>query len=128
MVGRIFNWLDLDTTSVVIRGWHYALPPLWLSGWMQFVIKNSSQFWVLSLLAFVVPLASAWVLIRFLAPKFTQQIAQLGTGDGGGAEKTITQKRHGFVSRLATMVTGSLLERAIFELSWKITALSLIHI
>ena len=122
MVGRIFNLLDLDTTAEVIRGWHYALPPLWLSGWMQFVIKNSSQFWVLSLLAFVVPLASAWVLIRFLAPKFTQQIAQLGTGDGGGAEKTITQKRHGFVSRLATMVTGSLLERAIFELSWKITA------
>lgn len=122
MVGRIFTWLDLDTTAVVIRGWHYALPPLWLSGWMQFVIKSAPQFWALSLLAFVIPLASAWILIRFLAPKFTQQIAQLGTGDGGGAEKTITQKRHGFVSRLATFVTGSSLEKAIFELSWKITA------
>lgn len=122
MVGRILDWLDLDTTAVAIRGWHYALPPLWLSGWMQFVIKETYDFWLLSLLSFIVPSISMWVLVRYLAPQFTQKIAQLGVGDGGGSEKVITQKRDGFVSRLSSWFTKSSLERAIFELSWKVTA------
>lgn len=122
MVGRIFEWLDLDTTSVAVQWWHYLLPPFWLSGLMQFAVTHSTKFSILSLLAFVVPIISVWILVRFLAPKFTQQIAQLGTGDGGGSEKVITQNRHGFLSRLSSFVTGSLLEKAIFELSWKVTA------
>jgi ABC-2 type transport system permease protein len=122
LIGRLFNWLDLDNSQVVYHLWHYALPPLWMSGAMQLVIKNDLNFWIFALLTVAVPSISLWVLIKFLAPQYNEKIAQLGTGDGGGAEKVVLQNRHGFVSWLASKVTSNSIEKAIFELSWKVTS------
>lgn len=122
LIGRIFNWLDIESVEAAVRPWHYALPPLWMSGTMQLSIKNDANFWIFAVLTVAAPVASLWVLIRFLAPQFNEKIAQLGTGDGGGAEKVVLQNRHGFVSWLASKVTSNGIEKAIFELTWKITA------
>ena len=122
LVGRVFDWLDLDNLQTTVQTWHYALPPLWMSGAMELAIKHNFSFGYFAVIAVVVPLASLWILVRFLAPGYNEKIAQLGTGDGGGAEKTVNQKRHGFVSWVASKVTSTPLEKATFELSWKVTS------
>jgi hypothetical protein len=92
-----------------------------MSGTVQWVVSGKPQMLPFVLLAVGVPVFCFWILMRFLAPSFSKKIASLGSGDGGGGERLVIQQRRGFVSWLAAKVTGNSIEKAVFELSWKIT-------
>ncbi len=120
-VGRLFDWDMADGSKIVVQTWHYFVPPLWMSGTVQWVVSGQTQMLPFVLLAVGVPVFCLWVLIYFLAPNFSKNIAALGSGDGGGGERLVVQQRHGLVSWLANMATSNDVEKAVFELSWKIT-------
>lgn len=122
MIGRIFDFENLGNSQLQILWWHYLLPPFWMSGTVQWLVGHSPQMWIMALMALAVPIFTFWILNRYLAPAFNQYIATLGVSDGGGSERLILQKSRGFVTRMAEWCTNTGLEKAVFELSWKITS------
>ncbi|WP_428658339.1 hypothetical protein [Runella sp.] len=121
-IGRLFNVFDGESIAVVVPIWHYALPPMWMSGAVEWVVNRTPGTAPFIFIAFIAPLICLWVLNRFLAPTFNKHLAAMGTADGGGSERIIVQQRKGFVDWLANRVTQSALEKAVFELTWKITS------
>lgn len=122
MIGRIFDWVNLDKLQLTPPWWHYLLPPFWMTAAVQWLTQRTDGMVMLALLAVAVPLLSLWVLNRFLAPAFNRYITNLGVGDTGGSEQIVLQKRRSWATRLAEMCTNTGMEKAVFELSWKITS------
>ncbi|AEI50229.1 hypothetical protein [Runella slithyformis] len=121
-IGRLFSVFEGDSLSVAVQPWQYALPPFWMSGTVEWVTHHTPGTAPFFLIALVVPFGCLWILNRFLAPTFNKHLAAMGTGDGGGSERLLVQQRTGWFEWLANRVTQSPLEKAVFELTWKITS------
>lgn len=126
IVPRLIDFGEIGTVAATVEPWHYAAPPAWLAGVMEAAINRHFEpgYQLLTGLALGVPGLLLWANVRYLAPAFNQKMAGLGTASGGGGtEKSVQERRgSGWTNRLAERLTGTPLERAYFELTWKITA------
>ncbi|MFN4145138.1 MAG: hypothetical protein ACK4GN_04880 [Runella sp.] len=121
MIGRFFSWIDKDSMGISPETWHYFWPPFWASGTVQWIVKPSEDWSLMIVLALSIPFLSVLIL-NYLSPTFNHALATLGTGDTQKLLKTTSNRRKSWISKWASICTKSGVERAIFELSWKITA------
>ncbi|WP_246202305.1 hypothetical protein [Spirosoma agri] len=109
--------------------WHYLVPPMWMAGTVEAVIRPvlDSTHLVFALLAVFTPIAGLWFMNRFLTTDFTQKLSSIDqesqpaqTTQTTFSQRTQSNKAN-WAERLSTLFTGNTLERAAFAFTWRIT-------
>ena len=108
--------------------WIRFYPPFWFSEACLYLsgVLTGSQSVVGLILALVVPLVSIWVVVRFLAPAFTQKLSLISGGVEEKSTATVSSKIKGlrlkelFCALLARRGT----EKAGFLFAWDMMARS----
>jgi len=107
----------LDNLELHISWWTYFFPPAWLAVIVKtFCFPDPSvSFIVLAILGIVVPVASAFILIKYISAGFGNVLSE------SSAETTASQKENnlkaGFLSRLSSLFCITKYEEA----GWNIT-------
>jgi ABC-2 type transport system permease protein len=127
VVPRLFRFESLNSFDAGLHWWSYLIPPMWMGGMVAAVAEGnfSGGYLVLTALAFAVPLLFAFVFTRFLSPIFQRKLAVMGTSQERGkqdrAAGTSAVVKNNFSERLANILCKTTVERAGFELIWKVT-------
>ncbi|HEX2534394.1 MAG TPA: hypothetical protein VHK69_11700 [Chitinophagaceae bacterium] len=104
-----------------------VLPPYWFAaGWkVLHTFEGSSALWALTAVSLVIPVASLYIVIRFLAPSFNAKLALIsGSGSAAEPRKRTENKKQGYAARLAHLATRPGPERMGFLFTWKMTTRS----
>ncbi|MCP9749856.1 hypothetical protein [Ferruginibacter sp. HRS2-29] len=120
---RMIN-LNSIQLSFALHWYSYLAPPIWMAVATEaFHDLNFDQVHLLMLAcAFIIPIATVWLMIKFLAPSFSRKLAALNnntevtkkTAAGEKAGKDISEK-------ISPLVCTTGIEKAGFEQTWKIT-------
>ncbi len=122
---RIMDVKALQTYTFPDRWWVYLLPPCWSAGIVElFVGDGGGRAQLLSLVAIIVPALCVLLVVRFLAPGFSEAMGRFGQEDqpaslvrNGSRVKTGI-----FVACLAKIISRRPQQRAVFELVWHLCA------
>jgi len=118
---RMVRMEALREFSFPIEWWAYFVPPAWMAAFVDMVVNGgwSGPKLSLFLTGLFVSLFSIYVVIRFLAPGFSQAIARLGIAGSSGRSEEET-KKPGVVGNLARLVASNPQERGSFRLFWRL--------
>ncbi|WP_332368898.1 hypothetical protein [Spirosoma telluris] len=115
------------TQALDHQWWHYLIPPMWMAGAVDLVVRPAiDQIHLIFLaLAFITPIAGLWFMNRFLTTDFTQKLSGLDQESRSTVSTTSTQESQrtqaGWVERFADWFTTNPLERAAFAFTWRVT-------
>jgi hypothetical protein len=110
--------------SFTLHWYSYFLPPVWMALSIESVqqLKFDALHLLMILCAFIIPIVTFWIMIKYLAPSFAHKLSLL-QNDQQSAPKTIenTLKKRTLSSRFSSLFCFNSLEKAGYELVWKIT-------
>ncbi len=123
IIPRLINF-DINNYSLNLHWYSYLLPPVWMA--VSLEALQQLNFDALHLLmigcTIAIPLFTVWVMIKYLAPSFSQKLALLGNATQSVNKKLVSNRKHGRLSeKLAALVCSTKTETAGFEMVWKIT-------
>ena len=114
-IGRIKNF-SIDT----VNWWVYLIPSSWMAGSNEaFISFHLTMFSVVSIfLSIVVPWFGLWMVVKILAPGYSEKLAIMEQGES----KKVSDHNESFsLSRgLAKIVTRTQIESAVFQALWKV--------
>ncbi len=118
---RMVHMEALRDFSFPIKWWTYFIPPAWMAAFVDMVVTGvwTRQKITLFLIGFFVSLFCIIVVVRFLAPAFSQSIARLGIAGSSDRSEEKTGKS-GFLGILAGYVASNPQERGSFQLFWRL--------
>lgn len=107
--------------------WHYLLPPFWMAGALEIVVKPvfDGPHAGLFVLAVAAPFVGLWVMNRFLNPVFSQRLAGIDQAEAGSTKpvaRIAAQPASSVAERIGDWVTTNPLEKAAFGFVWYQTA------
>ena len=114
------------TDALEHQWWHYAVPPMWMAGAVEVIIRpvlDQTHLIFLSL-ALLMPFAGLWFMNRFLTVDFTQKLSSIDQESGSvssPSKQSGRQTESGWVERLSDWITTTPLERAAFAFTWRVT-------
>jgi ABC-2 type transport system permease protein len=112
-------------SSFTFHRYAYFLPPVWMAYLLDAIHEKNLDPVHLRMIGFavLVPVGSFWLLIKWLAPVFGRKIAALGNlGDSRPVKDNRQKNKRSLSSIISRLACRSPLERAEFELVWKITS------
>ena len=120
----------IDVTNLQIKidlHWYsYFIPPMWMAYTLDAVqaLKLDTTHAVMIILSVLVPIATFWIMIKFLAPSFSKKIGALGNSVTQSSEsKSIKQPQEkSFLQKMIPIICKNKTEEAGFELTYKMTA------
>lgn len=126
LLPRLMKAETMNSQALEQQWWHYLIPPMWMAGAVEIVIRPvlDSTHLIFLALAVVAPFAGLWFMNRFLTADFTQKLSGL---DQENRSEPISQTGHaqkqetGWVDQLSDWVTTSSTERTAFAFTWRIT-------
>ncbi|MEA5401558.1 hypothetical protein VB776_01435 [Arcicella sp. DC2W] len=123
-IARTDKLIGTETQEIVIKWWHYLVPPAWFAGVMEaFVAKHFElPYMIFSLLVLIVPFVSLYIINNYLSPLFAKSLSGLGTPEITEKRAEKTAKKSTFLNVLSRIFTKTTLEKSAFELVWIITA------
>jgi len=123
-IARTDKLIGTETQEIVIKWWHYLVPPAWFAGVMEaFVAKHFElPYMIFTLLVLIVPFASLYIINNYLSPLFAKSLSGLGTPEITEKRAVKTAKKSTFLNVLSGIFTKTSLEKSAFELVWIITA------
>jgi ABC-2 type transport system permease protein len=118
--------IDLEglSASFTLKWYSFLIPPVWMAMALEslYELNFDTVHLVMLFLAVFVPLFLYWVMNKFLAPMFANQLASLNTeSQASKKHPVVVESRQGFSGRLASVLCTSPVEKGAFELTWKIT-------
>ena len=128
LIPRLIGKMELQYFEVAHSSWLILVPSYWLAcafNWL-FTLHATYLEMFSAIIAFVLPLASIYVVIKYLAPSFNQKLAMISGSEGS----TITKRnvthtgKQGIGGSLASIVTNNAVERTGFLFSWNMMARS----
>ncbi|GAB3945384.1 hypothetical protein GCM10028805_14370 [Spirosoma harenae] len=124
---RVIGSQVIISQSLEHQWWHYFVPPMWMAGALETVIRPiiDQTHLIFLTLALLTPFAGIWFMNRFLTTDFTQKLSNIDQENRpmtttGSAQKL--SSRSGWMERIADWATSNSLERAAFALTWHITS------
>ena len=130
LLPRLMDTQTMLTEALSHQWWHYAVPPMWMAGAMELIIRPvlDQTHLIYLLLALLMPVAGLWFMNRFLTLDFTQKLSSIDQENrpvtalrSALSEQPIRQTQSGLVDRLSDWLTTTPLERAAFSFTWRIT-------
>lgn len=124
LVPRLLSDVALSQYELSDRPGIMFLPTYWFGGaWEQlYGWDNTIRLWTCVALTIIVPLFSIWIVIKYFAPSFNQQLSMItgSAGEASSADKPANKKSSAAYSNLlARLFTKPGVERNAFLFSWK---------
>ena len=126
LLPRLMDSQTMLTQALEHRWWHFLIPPMWMAGAVDTVVRPTfdQTHLIFLLLALATPFAGLWFMNRFLTTDFTQKLSgidqenrpSLATRSGQTAGGS------GWIERLSGGFTTNSLERAAFAFTWRVTS------
>lgn len=78
LIGRLFNFIDIDKIQFSGKWWSYIIPPIWFAAPFELILNNNRQINIIaySLMALIIPITSIIVYIK-LMPEFERNLQKL---------------------------------------------------
>jgi hypothetical protein len=117
---RMMERMDIDSYVFEIQWWHFLLPPVWMAGTLESIHSHiyDSAHIALVFCAFVLPVAGAYVVNKYLSPIFSKKLGSMGAGiELVEKEK---KEKESFIERLSSRITNNPLEQGVFDVIYKI--------
>lgn len=125
LLPRLMEMDALKGFTLPIRWWTYFLPPAWMASSIDMAVNGdfSAAKIVMSLTGVVIPIASVYIVIKYLAPGFSQALLQMDA-TGSASDKSIltAHKKGKFQTFLSRIFTANSSEQSVFQLSWKLSS------
>ncbi len=120
---QLLDFRVLRDLTIDDRWWIYVLPPAWMAAPIDLLTGHAGvpQI-VLTCLAFVVPVAAMWIMVRELAPRFNRALAMLDATPADGKNSARETAGPSLLCRVFRLASRRPAERAAFELIWQLTA------
>jgi hypothetical protein len=123
IVPRLIDFDEIDQ-SFTLGYYSYFLPPVWMA-----LTVEAFKEWLFDPLhlgmiaaAVTVPILTFWFMIKYLAPSFSKKLGAMQNSDGARKIDTKHKKEKKLLSeRLSPLVCKKEVEKAGFEMVWKIT-------
>ena len=124
LLPRLMDTRTMLTESLEHQWWHYAVPPMWMAGAVDVVVRpvlDQTHLIFLSL-ALLMPFAGLWLMNRFLTLDFTQKLGSIDQESAPApSTQSIRQTGPAWVDRVSDWITTTPLERAAFAFTWRVT-------
>lgn len=119
LLPRVMNFMNLDEPTFNFRWWMHLIPSTWMSGLVDGVAQHTwdGHHLISALLALGVPLATLYIVNRYLTPVFTRKLSSLGTA---APTESVHKKKSGWMEWLSRWFTRTPLERATFGLVYQV--------
>lgn len=126
LLPRLMKAEAIMSQSLEQQWWHYLIPPMWMAGAVEIVIRPilDPTHLIFLGLALVAPFAGLWFMNRFLTADFTQKLSGI---DQENRAQPLMQaelkpaRALAWMDRLSNWVTTSSLERTAFAFTWRVT-------
>jgi hypothetical protein len=98
LIGRLFDFIDINNLEYNPSLWKYFFPPLWFAAPFELILKanNESYIVIYSILGVLIPIISIVVYIK-LMPMFERNLQKLNSAEGQTKDKN---KVNIFVSKV----------------------------
>ena len=128
LVPRLITKIGIENMNLSDFKWILLMPSYWfacLFNWV-FTFNATSREMIAALLAILVPIASMYIVIKYLAPYFNQKLSMISGSEGVSETKNNPIKKNSkpLDETLASIVTNNAIEKAGFLFSWKMMARS----
>lgn len=99
LIGRLFDFIDINNLEYNPSLWKYFFPPLWFAAPFELILKGNNESYIViySILGVVVPIVSIVIYIK-LMPMFERNLQKLNSAEGQTKNKN---KINIFVSKVA---------------------------
>ncbi|MCJ7579273.1 MAG: hypothetical protein MUP98_01925 [Candidatus Aminicenantes bacterium] len=124
LLPRLMEIDALKGFTLSIQWWTYLIPPAWMAAPIDIAVNGDffTAKIVMSLTGLVIPIVCVYVVIKYLAPGFSTALSQM-EGSGSSTKKYLAaQKKGRFQDFLSRIFTTNVIERSIFQLSWKLSS------
>lgn len=124
LMPRIMGRYEFEDYIFKMEWWSYLIPPIWMGGTMEAVLYHSFDVPHLILigLCIIVPVGGLYLTNQHLSPIFTKKISALENETPQARQTDDPGKKYksNVVESLSAWVTTNAVERAAFELVYKI--------
>jgi hypothetical protein len=122
LLPRLVRMEAMRNFTIPIEWWTYLVPPAWMAALVDMSVtgKWGGSKLIMFLIGFFISLLSAYVVIKFLAPGFSQAIARLGIAGSADGQLEESAGKPGWMGQLARLFTSSAEERGSFQFFWRI--------
>lgn len=126
LIPTLFKKEDIGQFRITDHAWLAYTPTYWLAACWSWVGApvNLAGTGVYSALAIAVPLLLMFIMVRWLAPQFTQRISGIDTVESGPVAVVARSSSGRFYQKLAAMFNSTSDARAGFMLAWLQTSRS----
>lgn len=128
LVPRLISKVGFENMNLSDFKWILFMPSYWfacLFNWV-FTWHVSSNEMIAGVLALIVPIASMYIVIKYLAPYFNQKLSMISGSEGNNitTRSPIKKNSKTLEETLANIATNNTIEKAGFLFSWKMMARS----
>ncbi len=123
LLPRLIDFEEIVRTFS-LHWYSYFLPPVWMALTIESfkTVQFDAIHFLMIACAVFVPVITFWVMIKYLAPSFSRKLSLLQNDQQSTPEvKFQGKKQRSLSSRLSAVLCYSALEKAGYELVWKIT-------
>ncbi|GAB3798171.1 hypothetical protein GCM10028819_18660 [Spirosoma humi] len=127
LLPRLIDSQDVLTQTIAHQWWHYLIPPMWMAGTVDMLIRPvfTTTHLIYGLLALLMPFGGLWFMNRFLTAGFTQKLSHIDHESRPETSTVANQRtpsgKTPWLDLLASWFTTNPLERAAFAFTWRIT-------
>lgn len=128
LLPRLIDSGRVLTQTLDYKLWYYLIPPMWMAGAVETVVRPAPDSTHLAFLALalLMPLAGLWFMNRFLTADFGQKLSGIDqesrTETTNPAASATEPATYGWLDRLSGWLTTNSLERAAFAFTWRVTS------
>ncbi|MBD2757005.1 hypothetical protein [Spirosoma validum] len=129
LLPRLIDSQEALTQALDHQWWHYLIPPMWMAGAVETVVRPvlDSTHLIFLALALIIPFAGLWFMNRFLTADFTQKLSSIDQESRPemaqvAAVRATQANGSGWIDRLSGWFTTNSLERAAFAFTWRVTS------
>ena len=125
IIPRLFNFSATYQVTIAIHWYSYLLPPFWMAYALNIIHTAQANYTsiIMLCLAIAVPILTCYILIKYLAPSFSNKIAAMGNEN----DNTTSVIQNSVVKvplyeKLSTLICSNNVEQAGFDFTWKMTS------
>ena len=128
LVPRLMDKTQLKHFKIMPNNLLLLAPPYWFACAHNLLSTFLASFieLIAAGFAFLLPVISIYIVIKYLAPSFNQKLSMISGSEGasGQKKKTVRQGKQSFSNRLSALLTNNLIEKTGFLFAWKMMARS----
>lgn len=126
IIPRLIKVDMLQQMSLKIVWWQYLVPPFWMGGIMESVVRRHFElpYLIFTFLAIAMPIAIVYLMNSTITKSFSRKLVEMSdvSSTNTEVEKTEDGIKRPLSEKLSAIFARNPVEKMGFELTWKITS------